>query len=296
MTARALLIVNPASRGGARLLRPSLEAFVAAGVPVEVAATDAPGHAADIARARGAAHEFLFVLGGDGTVTEVLSAAAGTDRTVGIIPGGTGNLLARALGIPVNVRRAVPALLNGRVRRIDLGVLGDGRIFAVAAGTGVDSEMLVGAPLAARRHYGVLAYVASATSALLHRAPFTVRAEVDGRVIERDDCVLALIANVGVVLNGLLHLGPAIRFDDGLLDVCVYSSRGIVDDVIVAARLARRDFAADRRMAFARGASVTIDTTPVRAAEADGELMGQTPLRARVSPGAVPLLVPRFGD
>lgn len=258
--------------------------------------TEAPGHGGRIARELAEGYDLIFTLGGDGTAIEVVDALSGTNRAVGILPGGTGNLLSRALGTPVDVRRAVPALLHGTRRRIDLGVLGDGRHFAVAAGAGVDATMVAGAPLAARRRYGVLAYVGSATRALIHREPFSIRAEVDGQVIERDDCVLAMIVNVGVILNGLLHLGPGTTCDDGVLDLCVYSARSFADAAVIAGRLAIRDFRQDRLTTFARGHHIVIDTMRPIAAQADGELIGMTPLVADVAPQAAALLVPRNGN
>jgi diacylglycerol kinase family enzyme len=171
-------------------------------------------------------------------------------------------------------------------------VLGDGRRFAVGVGAGVDAAMLAGAPLPLRQRYGVGAYVVSAARELIHPQPFAVRATVDGRVIERDGCVLALVVNVGVVLNGLLHLGPNISFDDGVLDLCVYSARHFTDAAVVASRLALRRFRDDRRTAFASGRCITIETQPLVRTQADGELIGATPLSATVSPLAALLQVP----
>lgn len=254
--------------------------------------TEAPGHGGRVARERGGEYDFVFALGGDGTAMEIVNALSGTDRAVGVLPGGTGNLLARALGVPAGVGRAVTALLHGTTKRIDLGVLGDGRRFAVGAGVGVDAAMLAGASVASRRRYGVLAYVASAARELVRPQPFSMRATVDGRIIEREDCVLALIVNVGVVLNGLLHLGPNIAFDDGALDLCAYSARNVGDAVVVAGRLAFRRFRQDRRLAFARGSCITIESVPARPAQADGELTGTSPITATVSPLAALLQVP----
>src|SRR5688500_5056374 len=99
---------------------------------------------------------------------------------VGVLPGGTGNLIARTLGIPVTLREAVAALVRGDRARIDLGQLGSGRRFAFSAGVGVDVRMIEGAPARLKRRLGVLAYVLSAARALLRREDFLVRATVDG--------------------------------------------------------------------------------------------------------------------
>jgi YegS/Rv2252/BmrU family lipid kinase len=290
---RVLLIVNPGSRGGLRLMQPAVDAFRAENVEVDVIITESPGHGGRVAREFAEEYDLIFTLGGDGTAMEVVDAMSGTNRSVGILAGGTGNVLARTLGIPLDVRRAVPALLHGTRRQIDLGVLGDGRRFALSAGTGLDAALLAGAPLHLRRRLGVLAYVASGASAVWHRDAFAVRAAVDGRVVERDDCVVAMIVNVGAVLDGLLPLAPGATYDDGLLDLCLFSTRHIGDALAIAARLALHDFREDRLMTFARGRRIALEAVPPRAAQADGELIGLTPLVAEVAPLAALLVVPR---
>ena len=90
---------------------------------------------------RAADYDAVFTLGGDGTAMEVAGALALSGIPIGVLAGGTGNLLGRALGIPRSVKRAVPMLLAGEVRRIDLGIV-RGRHFAVAAGVGIDAAMV----------------------------------------------------------------------------------------------------------------------------------------------------------
>jgi YegS/Rv2252/BmrU family lipid kinase len=292
LAGRALLLVNPASRSGGRLAPVAAEALRRAAYEADVVTTEAPGHGGAYAAAHAEEYDVIFTLGGDGTAMEVVTALSGTGRAVGVLAGGTGNLLARALGIPLDVRRAVPALLKGVRRRIDLGVLADGRRFAITAGTGIDAAMIAGAPPDARRRYGVLAYVASATQAMLHPEPFTLRASVDGTVVEREHCIAAMIVNVGILLDGLLTLGPDIAPDDGGLDLCVFTARSFGDAAAVMGRLVARDFRADPRMTFARGRHIVLDAAPARAVQADGEMIGMTPLVAAVAPAAALLLVP----
>ncbi len=269
-----------------------MAAFAAAGVVADAVVTEYAGHAAALARAVVERYDHVFTLGGDGTAMEVVDALSGTARAVGILAGGTGNLLARALGIPLDVREAVPRLLRGRTRSIDLGVLPNGRRFAVAAGVGIDAAMIAGASPEWRRRAGVLAYVASASAAIIRRDTFHVRAEVDGRVFEHDHCAGAMIANVGSILNGVLQLGPGIVPDDGALDLCLYNASGPGDVVTLLGKMARRDFRPDPRLVFARGAVIRIETHPPCPVEADGELLGLVPLESSVERGGAQLLVP----
>jgi diacylglycerol kinase (ATP) len=291
---RVLLIANPASRVGRRRYAPAVEAFRKAGVQCEPVLTERAGHGAEIAAERASKYDAVFTLGGDGTAMEVVGCLAGSGLPVGIIPGGTGNLIARTLGIPLDVRRAVPALLHGRLADVDLGRLGaahGGRRFAFAAGVGIDATMIERTPAALKRRIGVLAYVLSAAGAVLRRDEFHVRVVADGRVDERDASAV-MVANFGAVLNDLLTLGPGIAHDDGHLDVCVFSPKTFPDAVRVVWRMLRKDFRSDPCMLHLPGRQIRVEVDPPHHCQADGELLGMTPFEVTVEPLAAKLLVP----
>ena len=110
-----------------------------AGQEIELRYTREQGHATQLAReAVTAGVSRLVVCGGDGTVSEVLPALAGSPTALGLLPFGTANDLARALAIPRKIATAVQILLDGRIDRIDLGVAGD-RLFATVAAFGFDA-------------------------------------------------------------------------------------------------------------------------------------------------------------
>jgi YegS/Rv2252/BmrU family lipid kinase len=287
-----LLIVNPASRRGSRHHDLVLGAFRAEDVACDSFLTERAGQGAEIATAHAPGYDAVFTLGGDGTAMEVVSALAGTGIPVGIVPGGTGNLIARSVGISLNPRRAVSALLAGDTADVDLGRLGDGRRFAFAAGIGIDATMIERTPVTLKRRFGVLAYVLSATRAVLAREQFVVRATVDGIAHERTASAV-MVTNFGTVLNQLITLGPDISQDDGFLDLCIFSPRTFRDAVRVIWRLVRQDFRADPWVLYAMGRGFRIETDPPRVALADGELLDATPLEITVEPRAARLLIPR---
>lgn len=295
-----LLVVNPASRRGARVWRAAHAALLAEGVETELLLTARPGEGGAAAAERHGGFDAVFTLGGDGTAMEVVGALAGTGRPVGILAGGTGNLIARTLGIPLGVRRAVRALLDGDEARVDLGRLsgpaipaGAPKRFAFAAGVGVDSAMIEQTPAALKRRIGVGAYVLSAARAVLRRETFRVVATVDGAPLAVDGASAVMVANFGSVLNQLITLGPGIRHDDGLLDLCIFSPGGLLDAARVMWRLFRRDFRPTPHLHYARGARFHVATEPPHVAQADGELIGPTPFDVEVEPGAARLLVPK---
>jgi diacylglycerol kinase family enzyme len=227
---------------------------------------------------------------------EIAGALAGTRIPLGVLAGGTGNLLARAVGIPLDVRRAVETLVRGDRRRIDLGRLPDGRYFAVAAGVGIDARMVRDTPLWMKRRLGVLAYAITATraaiGAVMRRDFFRVRLTVDGAVYDRQ-AAAAMVANFGAILHERITFGPGIQSDDGVLDACVYSPRSLGDAIRIMWRLLRSDFRSDDCILYRSGRHIRIDTEPRHQVQADGELVGETPLDVVVQPLAADFLVPK---
>ena len=296
MIVRALLIANPAARRAARMRDAAVAAFQRAGVRCDVVFTERPGHAAELARERCRDYDAVFALGGDGTAMEVAGALVGTGIPLGVLAGGTGNLLARAVGIPLDVERAVSTLVVGDRRRIDLGRLPDGRFFAVAAGVGIDARMVRDTPGWMKRRLGVLAYAITATraalSAVLRQDFFRIRLTVDGIVDDRQ-AAAAMVANFGAILHDRITFGPGIQSDDGVLDACVYSPRSLRDAIRIMWRLLRRDFRSDDCMLYRSGRHIQLDTYPPLQVQADGELVGVTPLEVEVIPLAGLFLVPR---
>jgi diacylglycerol kinase (ATP) len=274
----------------------AVSAFDRAGVRCDPFVTERPGHATELARARGRDYDAVFALGGDGTAMEVAGALVGTGIPLGILAGGTGNLLARAVGIPLDVERAVPMLVTGDRRRIDLGRLPDGRFFAVAAGVGIDARMVRETPGWMKRRLGVLAYAITATraalGAVIRRDFFRVRLTVDGTVHDRQ-AAAALIANFGAILHDRITFGPGIQSDDGLLDACVYSPRSLGDALRIMWRLLLKDFRSDDAILYRSGRHIRLETEPRHHVQADGEMVGETPVEVEVVPLGAVVLVPR---
>ena len=105
-----------------------------------------------------------------------------------------------------------------------------------------------------------------------------------------------MVANFGTVLSNLMTLGPDIRSDDGLLDLCVFSPDRVSDAIRVAWRLLRKDFRDDAALLYRAGRQFRIECDPPQVYQADGEVLGTTPFSARVEPLAAKLLVPAVHD
>ena len=293
MSGPVLLITNPAARRGRLLEQRARDALLAAGVEFDVVVTTHQGHAALVAAERARDFAAVLTLGGDGTAMEVIGALAGTGTPVGVLPGGTGNLVARALRTPRRIELAVRALLHGDVAAVDLGYIPESRRrFAFSSGVGVDARMIDETNPATKRRFGIGAYIHTGVRVGLSRRPFRVRVDVDGFAVEREATSL-MVANFGTVLDRLFVLGPGIKQDDGRLDLCVFSPRHSPDVVRIAWRLFRRDFGSDDALFYRSGREFRIDCDPPQLYQADGELLGTTPYSVRVEPLAARLLVAR---
>ena len=292
---RVLLIVNPASRSGSRKRHKVERAFGEIGVRCDTRLTDSAGHGAILAANYGSAYDAVFTLGGDGTAIEVVSALADTGPPVGILPGGTGNVIARTLGTPLKLRSAVHALIDGDEARIDLGRLSTGQRFAIGMGVGLDAQMIADAPAPLKRRFGFFAYVLSATRAVMRMEKFKVLLTVDGELIERQASAV-LIANFGAVLNDLISFGDGIRRDDGLLNACIYSPRHLRDAARILWKMSRKNFSPDSCVTYHAGKQFRLETIPPQMGQADGELLGNSPFEVIVEPLAGRVLVPRSRD
>lgn len=270
----------------------AMRAFISAGVSVHEVVTEHPGHARDVLAARAEPWDAVFVLGGDGTVMEVVGALAHTGMPVGVLPGGTGNLVAGVLGVPLGIRKAVESLVAGERRAFDLGQLPNGRFFAFAAGVGADVAMVERTSHGRKRALGIISYAITAARAAFGRELVHVTIEVDGKRIEAR-AVLAMIANAGTFLGGRFAIGPDVKPDDGMLDLCLFIPERVRDVFVLMWRLLRRDFRPHPRMTFARGKDFRISADPPVSVQADGDIVGRTPIEITVAPGAAQFLVPR---
>jgi YegS/Rv2252/BmrU family lipid kinase len=221
--------------------------------------------------------DLVIVCGGDGTVREVCAELAGTGIPVGIVPAGTGNLLARNLDIPLFIRAAIDIAINGQDRAIDMvRVSGDGiedSHFMVMAGMGFDAAIMEGVNEEIKKKVGWLAYVLSALKALMFP---TMRLEVsvDGGPFTKHRARTCVVGNVGS-LQGGMTLIPDAAIDDGQLDVVLLYPRRFLSWIPLFVRvLSRREERAGESVARFTGRSVTVRASQDVPRQLDGDTIG----------------------
>jgi diacylglycerol kinase family enzyme len=215
----------------------------------------------------------VIAWGGDGTIMGVASSLVHADVSLGIVPGGTGNLLARNMGIPLDVRSALQVALTGQDRRIDLldVYLGRGRraLSAVMCGMGWDADMM-GAPEGLKRSVGWGAYVLEGARHI-GKQPMRLRLSIDGGPEQHLYGRTVLVANVGMLVAGI-DLIPEARADDGLLDVLIIDPSSPRDWVRTSAGILRgRGAADDPSRTHLRGRDVVVTTAHPRSRQIDGD-------------------------
>jgi diacylglycerol kinase (ATP) len=306
---RSLVIVNRnAARvrdaDSRRVLLDRLQAVLArrdGAAPTIVETVDAAGTRPAVEAALGDGVRAVIGVGGDGTLRDIAGALANQETPLGVIPGGTGNQLAAALGIPRSPLRAADVLEHAWPRSIDLGEVEirhaavplQVTVFTIGCGVGFDARLMATTPAAWKRRIGSAAYFIQALrlAARISAAPY--RITIDGRLIETE-ASLALIGNMGQLVPGLLGPRMPIEPDDGQLDLLVVGANNAFDGLRgLADQLWRTSPGGESgsRSIRLRGRQITIQPGRPEALEVDGDYVGEGSLEARVLPAAIKVLV-----
>ncbi len=256
---------------------------------------DDPGRAMT-AQAVSEGVDLVLGAGGDGTIRVICSGLAGTGVPFGLIPAGTGNLLARNIGIPLDEAAALDVAFDGVDKSIDLVEItvdgGKPDHSAVMAGIGIDAVIMEGTDPNLKKAVGSAAYFVAAAQHANHPALHATIQVDDHPPVKRRAHVI-VIGNVGF-LQGNIPLIPDARADDGILDVLVASPRTAADWVRITTRVLTRRKRADEQLDRFTGSKVTIQVDERDQYQLDGDTVGEcNTMIAEVIPGALILRVPR---
>ena len=273
---------------------------------MKLAQTSGPGMAQQMARDAAQRGEgLILVCGGDGTINEVINGLAPGETALGILPGGTANIIAKELGLPHDPARAAQEFSNWRPQRIALGqaawavARGDSReppaverrYFLSVSGVGFDAYVVYKLSAAFKRSLGVIAYIIEAVrQALRHSFPVFV-CEVNGRELRGTFATIQRTA----LYAGWLRLVPRAALFEPQFRVCLFKSRKRARYFLYAAAVLARQHLrlSDVELVEAQKVSCTAADSETRIHfELDGELVGELPATFEVVPNALTLLVP----
>jgi len=238
--------------------------------------------------------DVVIAAGGDGTVTGVASALLGTDKCLGIIPAGTANGFATALGIPENVRDACDIIKTGQCRMVDTADC-NGQVMLLVACIGFEADLLTRMDREEKSRLGKLAIVTNSLKELQDIQQFEVQLQTPGQSWQQPATAVTIAnsATVGMVLAQ----GPSeVEPDDGDLSITLVTPEhqwGILTsaaDLLLSA-LQQRSAQADTVKAC-KAMKVTVDTDPPQKIFIDGEPAGETPLTAECHPKSLMVLTP----
>ncbi len=261
--------------------------------------------------------DLIIAAGGDGTVRAVCEEAARTGVAVGILPHGTGNLLARNLGLPLNIRDALDIAFGGQDKAIDLATFrantvleddpageavpdedaegkeqaGTDTCFLVMAGLGMDAEIMTGVDDQLKQRVGWFAYFVSGIKALRFPA-MRVEVSVDDGEFKKFRARTVVVGNVGF-LQGGIPLLPDAQIDDGMLDVVVIAPKRFIGWLAIIVRVFGRQRRTNKRLDRLAGQKVIIRAEKPMPMQLDGDPVGSgTEITVEVQHGVLLVRVP----
>lgn len=294
MAKRALVILSPSTAKGVRdSVLASLELrFAAAGIGFEILEPPAGEPFGNVVRSRlGDGFDLVVAAGGDGTVSGIVDGLIGSGIALGIVPTGTANLVARELNIPLEIDDAVALVAAApRSRMLDAMRISD-HVYVLVAGVGISASVARGTTRKNKSRFGVTAYLGAAILKLFEFRQRYLEVEVDG-VAQHYHAVEVAVANCGILAKMVFPKGPDIHADDGHLDVWILSNKTLRDyPRYLIGIMARRPTHPLIHVMKARERIAVRSRVPLPV-QADGDIIGTTPVEIEVLPGAVRVIVP----
>lgn len=294
---RAAVIYNPIARGLSRhqhLLQRTTQVLARQGIEAQLVATRGPGTAGEQARAQiEAGCDLIVAAGGDGTINEVANGILHTDVPLAILPGGTANVLAREMRLPIHLERAAAQISTMRLCRIGAGSLqiesSDRRLFLCMAGAGLDAEIISRLDLDLKAATGKFAYYLCGFGQVL-RPLREFEVIVDGKPFEASFALISRVRNYGGDLE--IARGASLLRND--FEVVLF--RGTVGarylPYLLGVTLRRVHRISGCTVLRARSVLCRAPSDQQIYVQVDGELAGNLPVAADIVPEALTLLVP----
>jgi diacylglycerol kinase (ATP) len=293
---RAFFVFNPIAGGAsAEEFRAGIERhLIERGWSCEVYETTGEEDVSEVTRQAGEqGYGLIAAAGGDGTVAGVVNGLIHSPVPLGIIPLGTGNGLARALGIPLDVEEAIRLLVDEhRIVHIDALQVGED-YYILNVSAGISGMAMRKTEPEQKKRFGMAAYVRTIVQEALEFRPKPFRLKVDG--IQMNVRATEVLVSSGALLKeSPLPLGSPDSYSDGQFDVYVFSARSFLDYIRILWNLIVKPVESnpDLRNLVVKE-SIRIEVLgPPQPVQADGEVLGETPVEIRVAAGVVNVITP----
>jgi YegS/Rv2252/BmrU family lipid kinase len=286
---QALFLINPNSRSGDGDIDPILNELRAGGIELIMPSTDSRSDMLRAIAEQGPASDLLIVGGGDGTVNGALDAVLELEKPLGVLPLGTANDLARTLDLPADAQASADVVLNGKTRRIDVGVVND-KPFLNVASIGISVDLAEELDADRKATWGVLSYPIGLWQAAKDRKAIPVEITCDGQVL-KTRAIQISIGN-GRFYGGGMTIAADATIDDGMLDLVLMAPQPLLSLLgrLPLFRFGRHDL--NGRVHHLRGRAIELVTETARPINTDGEITFETPATFRLLPKALEVFVP----
>ncbi len=257
--------------------------------------TRRPGHAVELAREAARTADVVIAMGGDGTIGDVARGIiaqldeSGKEASLGVLPAGTGNDIARNLGIPLSLEIAAEVVHSGVVKRIDMGVL-NGVPFLNNAGTGFDAAVMQAMNTGFKKLKGQPAFLAAIFKTLPGYQPFTLTLEIDGEPRKPEKAMMVSILN-GKVYGAGMEAAPNAEMDDGRLDVLIVKATGKLKLIGLVGKVKSGQHLGHPSIELIQARSLKLSSIPTLPVNMDGEIRGTTPMEITVRARVLKVLV-----
>ncbi len=255
----------------------------------EIVHTEFAKHGTKLAReaARNGAYAVVAV-GGDGSVNDIAQGLTGTDTILAIIPKGSGNGMARTIGIPLQVADAIRTINNDKIVNVDLGYAND-RLFISNAGVAFDA--LISKKFAKSERRGLMVYSWLVTKHMWLYKSWDWEITIDGKPI-REKAFMINVAN-GQQFGYNFKIAPMASYTDGLLDLIIVRRFPKILGGVIALRAMNGSIAASPYVQHFRGKEITISHPSLRLMQTDGDAHAcESSIKFTVQPGALRVIVP----
>ncbi len=291
MIDRCLLIVNPASGTVSkhRIIPHVLRRLEHMGMRCDVAPTRGPGHATELARkAVDDGYELVLACGGDGTVNEIATGLCGTSAAMGIIPAGSGNGLARHLGIPVDIDSSLRVIKKQNIIAADYGTA-NGRPFFCTFGVGFDAA--VSERCARQKRRGIMMYLKTTINEYVRFMPEEYIIEANGRVLT-EKAFLVVCCNASQYGNNAF-VAPQASVTDGELDITIVHAGNLITQAIVGVDMLTGFIGKNALVDSFRASQAVIRRKTPGCAHIDGDAVAMDEvIEVKCHPGKLRLLAP----
>lgn len=260
----------------------------------EIFESEKPKHSVELAqKAVKNGTDIVIAAGGDGSIIEVVSGIMGSNAKLGVIPYGTGNMLASNLNIPLDIPSAINLIIQGHSQKIDIGQIND-KYFAFMAGCGFDARIIEETSREQKKRLGLLAYFIEGFKQVFRTSHGHFIIKIDNKKTIRTKALTVIIANSANIIGNIFSLAPQARLNDGLLDLIIVSPKTRPDYFkLLWHILVKQTSINTRKIRHYQAKEIEIITKHSLPVQADGDVIGTTPIKIKVLPKSIDIITPK---